>query len=68
MTGKPIPLRLEDELISRVDRVKVVLERRAGGVEVPRASVIRLALERGLAVLEQEFPPERSPVVRGKRT
>jgi hypothetical protein len=55
MVGRPLPLRLEDELIARVDRVKEVMEKRAGGVDVPRAAAIRLALERGLAVLEKEF-------------
>lgn len=55
MTGKPIPIRLEDELLERVDRVTDAMEARAAGAKVPRSSVLRLALERGLDSLESEL-------------
>lgn len=55
MAGKPIPLRLEDELLDRIDRVAEALRVRAAGVKVAKASVMREALERGLDSLESEL-------------
>lgn len=53
--GKPTPIRLEDEQLARADRVREVMEKRVAGAEVSRASVIRIAIDRGLELLEKEF-------------
>lgn len=55
MTGKPIPIRLDDDLLDRIDRVAEALRVRAAGVKVAKASVMREALERGLDSLESEL-------------
>jgi predicted transcriptional regulator len=55
MVGKPIPLRIDDETIERLDRLAAEMTTRAGGLEVARASVIRVAIDRGVASLEAEF-------------
>jgi hypothetical protein len=53
--AKPIPIRLEDELLERVDRVAEALKARAAGAPVPRAAAMRVAMERGLNSLEVEL-------------
>lgn len=55
MTGKPIPIRLDDDLLDRIDRVIDAMVERTAGAKVPRSSVLRLALERGLDSLESEL-------------
>jgi hypothetical protein len=55
MTGNPVPIRLGEELLARLDRVTAEMSKRAAGADVPRSSAIRLALERGLDALEAEL-------------
>lgn len=55
MTGKPTPLRIEEEMLERLDRLAAEMTKRTGGVQVARASVIRNAIERGVAELEREL-------------
>jgi predicted transcriptional regulator len=55
MTGKPVPIRLEDDLIDRLDRLATAMTARAAGAKVPRTSAMRIVLERGLEVLEAEM-------------
>lgn len=55
MTGKPIPLRLEQEILDRLDRIAAALSERAAGVRVTRADATRIALERGATALEAEL-------------
>jgi predicted transcriptional regulator len=55
MTGKPTPIRLDDEIIGRVDRVAAGLAERASGVRVSRSEAMRVALEQGLRQLEHEL-------------
>lgn len=55
MTGRPIPIRLEDDLVERIDRVAEALKARASGAPVPRAVAMRVAMERGLDALEVEL-------------
>lgn len=71
MTGKPIPIRIDDDLIARFDKLAEVMSARAAGAKLPRTSVIRLAMERGAALLEQELGlgAARSPTpVRRRRS
>lgn len=48
-------LRLDTPLAARVDRVAEALRSRAAGVPVARSAALRLLIERGLTVVEQEF-------------
>lgn len=54
VTAKTIPVRLEDELIARLDALAAALTERTAGVKVSRSAAMRAALERGLASLEDE--------------
>jgi hypothetical protein len=54
VTGRTLPIRLEDDLIDRLDAVAVALTARAAGVKVSRTAAMRAALERGLQALEAE--------------
>lgn len=47
-------IRLEPQMIERLDRLATQLGRRAAGAPILRSVVLRLALERGLAALERE--------------
>lgn len=52
---KPLPtaIRLTREQIQKLDQIAAELSKRAGGVPVSRSAVIRMALERGMALLLQ---------------
>jgi hypothetical protein len=52
MATRPIPIRLDERLLARIDRVVVGLSQRAHGVGITRSAVVRAALERGLEHLE----------------
>lgn len=56
---KPMALRIAQEILDRADALIPKLakspELMAGGSEVSRTTVLRLALLRGLDVLEREF-------------
>lgn len=60
MTGKPIPLRVDEALTERIDRVVQTLSDRTEGVHVSRASVMRAALERGIESFERELNLSRT--------
>lgn len=47
-------IRLDDDLLKRLDRVAAALETKVLGVKVSRADVIRSAVERGLVSFEAE--------------
>ncbi len=47
--------RLSDEELARVDALHEELTRRAAGVRVSRAAVVKQAILRGLEVLEREI-------------
>lgn len=55
MTARPVPLRIDETILERLDRVAAALSERAAGARVPRSDAIRIALERGVASLEQEL-------------
>lgn len=55
MTSRTLPLRLDDELIARLDRLAETMATRAGGAEITRTSAMRTALVRGLDSLEAEL-------------
>jgi len=54
VTAKTLPIRLEDDLIARLDALAAALTERAAGVKVSRTAAMRAALERGLVALEAE--------------
>ncbi|HET9933775.1 MAG TPA: hypothetical protein VFQ35_23890 [Polyangiaceae bacterium] len=54
MTGKPIPIRLEEDILARLEELAEAMSRRTGGVEITRASALRAAILIGLDKLEQE--------------
>lgn len=55
MVGRPIPMRLDDSIVERLDKLASLMSERTGGVEISRASVLRVALERGIDSLEKEL-------------
>lgn len=56
MAARPqIPLRFDTEIIERVDALAALLSQRVEGVRVTRSDVFRLAVDRGLPVLEAEL-------------
>jgi predicted transcriptional regulator len=48
-------IRLDADLIDRLDRLAESMSDRAGGAPVNRSSAARVALERGIDALESEF-------------
>lgn len=67
MTDRPIPVRLEDSLIERLDAVVGVLSHRAAGAPIHRSAVLRMAVERGLESLESEVGIATKPKKKPKR-
>lgn len=59
--SRNIPMRYSEEALERIATVGEAMARRAGGVELNRAAVIRLALERGLTELEYDLGLRRRP-------
>jgi predicted DNA-binding protein len=57
---KPVPLRIDDETMERLDRLGEALTRRTAGVQVPRAGIIREVLDRGIQAMERELGLSRS--------
>lgn len=57
--GKTLPVRLEDDLVERLDALAELLTERAAGVKVSRSAAMRAALERGLEALEGELGGSR---------
>jgi hypothetical protein len=55
VSAKPFPLRIDETTIGRLDRLAALMTERAAGAAVTRASVIRVAMERGLESLEKEL-------------
>lgn len=55
MPARPTPIRIEDEVIQRLDAIAAAMTERAAGVKVARANVIRLALERGMDLVEEDL-------------
>lgn len=53
-------IRLDADLIARLDRLADAMSERAGGAPVNRSSAARVALERGLVDLESEFKLARA--------
>lgn len=61
MPGRPIPLRIEQATLDRLDRIAEALSERAAGVRVTRADASRIALDRGAEALEKELGLSRAP-------
>lgn len=55
MPEKPTSVRFDTDALERFDRVAAVLSKRSAGLTVGRTSVIKLAVERGLPILEAEL-------------
>jgi predicted transcriptional regulator len=52
MTDAPLSIRIPDDLLMRLDRIASAMSKRAAGAEVTRSAALRVALARGLEVLE----------------
>jgi hypothetical protein len=52
---QPISVRFEPEMIERLDRVATQLSKVNTNIRIGRSSVVKLALERALLVLEAEL-------------
>jgi hypothetical protein len=55
MTEHPVPVRLSTEQLDRLDALALLLKERAAGARVTRSEIVRIALDRGMAVLEAEL-------------
>ncbi|MBN1605494.1 MAG: hypothetical protein JW940_02620 [Polyangiaceae bacterium] len=55
MVTRPVPFRLDEEMFARLDRITETMSAKAAGAHVSRSSVLRAALERGMAALEAEL-------------
>jgi len=55
VTARTIPIRLEEDLIERLDALAQELTERAAGAKVSRTAAMRVALERGLEVIESDM-------------
>lgn len=54
MTGKPIPIRLDDEVVTRLDALASAMSERTGGATITRVNALRAVLLKGLPILEEE--------------
>jgi predicted DNA-binding protein len=50
-----LTVRLPKELQGRIEAVQIEMSKRLSGVEMDRSRVVRLALERGIEVIEKEL-------------
>lgn len=55
MPGKPIPIRLDDDILLRLEELRAVMAERAGGVDITKATALRAVIASGLSKLESEF-------------
>jgi hypothetical protein len=56
--AKVVPVRLPDPLLARVDAHRARL-RQLTGLEPSRSEVVKMLIERGLAVVEAEAAPRK---------
>jgi predicted transcriptional regulator len=54
MTGKPFPIRLDEEIVARLDALAQAMSERTGGATITRVNALRAVLQAGLPILEQE--------------
>jgi predicted DNA-binding protein len=52
---RQLVVRLDSELRARLERVRVALSRRAGGVDLVTSHVVREVIERGLDSIERDL-------------
>ena len=55
MAQHPVTVRLDEAAVKRLERVAEAMSKRAAGVAVKRGTAVRVAVDRGLAVLEAEL-------------
>ena len=55
-----LSVKVSDEFVARVDRLAEEMSTRAGGAKVTRSNAMRVALERGMEVLEGEFAMKKA--------
>jgi len=55
MTDHSVTTRIDDDLFARLEQLTQAMSRRVAGVQLKRATVIRVALERGICALEAEL-------------
>ena len=51
----PLSIRFDPGTKDRIERIRTALEKRAGGVHVTRAGVIKMLLEEGFKVVEKRL-------------
>jgi hypothetical protein len=59
MTDPPLSIRIPDDLLVRLDRMASAMSKRAAGAAVTRSAALRVALARGLEVLEARLAVPR---------
>jgi hypothetical protein len=52
--SRPIPVRLDEEMIRRLDALAQAMSTRTGGATISRGNALRAALGLGLPLLEKE--------------
>ena len=55
-----LSVKVDDEFVTRVDLLAEEMSARAGGAKVTRSNAMRVALVRGVEVLEAEFSMKKS--------
>jgi hypothetical protein len=66
MTEHPVSVRLNTEAVERLDRIADALSSRAAGATMNRSAVVRVAVGRGIAVLEAELGLAKRPKTKRK--
>lgn len=60
MSRKQVGLRISEEAYDRFDRLADQIAEKLGGEELSRSVVVRMAVMRGLKILEKEFGPDET--------
>lgn len=60
MTKAPMSVRLEEDVLARLDALAAALSKRAAGAEVNRSDALRVAALRGVEDLERELGIKRT--------
>ena len=54
MTGKPIPIRIDEDTLKRLEDLAEAMSERTGGADITVANALRAVIKSGLPILEGE--------------
>jgi hypothetical protein len=55
---KQVSVQVPETWTARIDRARARMSAAAGGITVTQSDVLRVVIDKGLAALEAELPPE----------